>query len=92
MEEKQSYIISYDVADSNSFNYNVLIDHIKSYGYWAHITQSTWAILSCKKASEIRDEFVRILPKNSRCIVVQSANIAAWHNTLCSNDWLKKNV
>lgn len=90
MDEKNSYIISYDMVGEG--DYNALINHIKGYGYWAHITKSTWAVLSTKSAVEIRDGIKRLLTKDSRLIVVQSANVAAWDNTICSNNWLKKNV
>lgn len=90
MEEKKSYIISYDMAGEG--DYDALINHIKEYGYWAHITESTWAVLSCKTAVEVRNDILKYLTDGSRLIVIQSANIAAWSNTICSNDWLKKNV
>ena len=90
MEENYTYIISYDLADGG--NYDALFDHIKSYGTWAHITESLWAIVSSKKASEIRDDVKSYLTKGSRLIVVKSANIAAWDNVLCTSDWLKKNI
>lgn len=88
--ERKSYIISYDLADGG--NYEELFDHIKSYGYWAHITESTWAILTTKTASEIRDEMVKHLSDGSRLIVVESANVAAWRNVICRNEWLKEHI
>ena len=90
MEEKKSYIISYDMLGDG--DYDSLIKHIKEYRYWAHITESTWAVLSTKSAVEIRDDIKNFLTEGSRLIVVQSANVAAWDNTICSNEWLKKNV
>ena len=90
MDEKNSYIISYDLAGEG--NYNTLIDQIKSYGPWAHVTESTWVVVSCKKATEIRDELRSLLTEGSRLMVVKSANVAAWSNTLCSNGWLKDNI
>lgn len=90
MEEKKSYIISYDMLGDG--DYDSLIKHIKEYRYWAHITESTWAVLSTKSAVEIRDDIKNFLTDGSRLIVVQSANVAALDNTICSNEWLKKNV
>ena len=90
MNESYTYIISYDVAEGG--DYDALISHIKEYGTWAHITKSLWAIVSSKTASVIRDEIKEYLPQNSRLMVVRSANVAAWDNVLCSNDWLKKNI
>lgn len=88
---EKSFIISYDLP-SGSDKYNALIDRIKQYGTWAHITLSTWAIVSECSANEIRDTLKSIIGEESRLIVVQSANVAAWSNSICSNDWLKKNI
>ncbi|MDD2199669.1 MAG: hypothetical protein PHE08_08095 [Bacteroidales bacterium] len=73
-------------------DYEALYEQIKSYGYWAHITESTFAVKSSKNATEIRDHLGEYLPKGSKLMVVQSAHVAAWRNTICSNEWLKKNL
>lgn len=88
--EKKSYIISYDLVEGG--NYDELFERIKSYGYWAHITESTWAVLSTDSASDIRDNIAECLSDGSRLIVVESANVAAWRNVICRNEWLKKNI
>lgn len=88
--EKKSYIVSYDLADGGV--YEKLFEKLKSYSGWAHITESTWAVLTTKEASEIRDEIGKVLVEGSRLIVVESANVAAWRNPICSNKWLKDNV
>ena len=48
------YIISYDMA--NGGNYDKLYDTIESYGTWARITESTWAIETKDSATKIRDK------------------------------------
>lgn len=88
--KRKSFVISYDLAEGG--NYDELFNHIKSYGYWAHITESTWAVLSTKTASEIRDEIAEHLSEGSRLIVVESANEAAWRNVICRNKWLKEHI
>ena len=85
-----SFIISYDIPEGS--DYQSLIKRIKQYGTWAHITLSTWAIVSSENASAIRDELNAYMPEDGRLIVVQSANIAAWKNTMCTNEWLQKNI
>lgn len=85
-----SYIISYDMASGG--DYDKLYEAIKSYGTWAHITESTFAIVSEKKSSDIRDHLLQLLPKGSRLLVVKSANVGSWNNVICSNDWLLKNL
>jgi hypothetical protein len=85
-----TYIISYDVAKGGQ--YEPLINAIKAYGTWAHITESTWAVVTSKEATQIRDNLIKFLPEGSRLIVVKSGTEAAWGDVLCSNDWLKKNL
>ena len=85
-----SYIISYDIPKGS--NYDELIGRIKQYGTWAHITESTWAVVSCDSASDIRDALNSFIPDGGRLIVVQSANVAAWNNAMCTNEWLHKNI
>lgn len=85
-----SYIISYDIPKGS--DYDSLISCIKQYGTWAHITESTWAIVSHDSASSIRDTLNHYIPDGGRLIVVQSANVAAWNNTMCTNEWLQKNI
>lgn len=85
-----SYIISYDLPEGSG--YQDLIDRIKKYGTWAHITQSTWAVVTDDLASTIRDSLNQFIPEGGRLIVVKTANVAAWSNTLCTNEWLQKNI
>ena len=89
-KDMKTYLISYDL--SNKDKYKELFEKIKSYGKWAHITESYFAIGSDKPAKEIRDELLAIIGDDSRLMVVRSAHEAAWHNTLGTNEWLKKNL
>jgi len=87
--DENTFIISYDLHDGN---YEELINAIKSYGTWAHITESTWAIVTSKEATEVRDDLNEHLPEGSRLLVVKSGSVAAWNHVICSNKWLKKNL
>ena len=73
-------------------DFEALIEHIKSYEKWAHINKSLWAVVSAMSATEIRDDIKEYLSEGSSLMVVRSANVAAWSNAMCSNDWLKKNI
>jgi len=86
----ETYLISYDLSDKDK--YQELYEQVKSYQKWAHITESFFAIVSDKSAVEIRDELLKIVGDESRLMVVRSAHEAAWHNTLCSSEWLKKSL
>lgn len=85
-----SYVISYDLPEGSE--YQPLIDRIKQYGTWAHVTQSTWVVVTEDTAKTIRDALNVFIPEGGRLLVVQSAHIAAWNNAMCTNDWLQKNI
>jgi len=84
---KSTYIITYDLAAGG--DYEELINQIKSYKRWAHITLSTWAVNSDKSATEIRDELDALMPDGSRVFVIRSGGAAAWRNVICRREWLK---
>ena len=84
------YIISYDMVENG--DYTSLIDAIKAYGTWAHITESTWAIVTEKSHTDVRDDIGLYLPKGSRLFVVKSGTAAAWRNVICRHQWLKENL
>lgn len=84
------YIISYDMGKGG--DYTPLIEAIKKYGTWAHITESTWAVVTNKAHDEVRDDIGQYLPEDSRLFVVKSGKTAAWRNVFCRNEWLKENL
>lgn len=84
----QTYVISYDMAWRG--DYDALHEAIKSYGAWAHITESTWAVLTEYNAEVIRDHLSEYLPDGSRLFVVRSGDEAAWQDLNCTPDeWLE---
>ena len=89
-----SLVISYDITKDGgeASVYRELYEAIQAYGIWAHITDSCWAIKTEHTAAEIRDVLLRLLRPTDRLFVVQTAHIAAWHNTMCRNEWLKENI
>ena len=85
---KICYIISYDLEEGQS--YDKIIEYIKSFGTWSHITQSTWAVFTDKKASELRNDLIEFIGNKGRVFVVRSGTEAAWKNTIGTNEWLQK--
>ena len=71
-------------------DYNALIKAIKAYGGWAHITESTWAVVTEDDHIKIRDNLCNFIPKNGRIFVIKSASVGAWRNVICNSEWLKK--
>ena len=87
-------LITYDIQNTGDCGscYNSLYEAIKSYGTWAHITESCWAIKTNSSATTVRDRLLSLLRENDRLMVVQTAHIAAWGNVMCTNDWLRENI
>lgn len=86
------YLITYDLKGGSSSDYSELYKQIKSYGTWAKITESCWAVLSDKKSSEVRDHIKGYLKSGDRLFVAQSSGIASWSNVICKSEWLKENL
>lgn len=87
---ERCYIISYDKAEEG--DYNALHKAIKNYETWAHITESTWAVVTGYSAEVIRDRLSRYLPDGSRLFIVGSGIEASWRNVLCRGEWLKRSL
>lgn len=85
-----TYIISYDLI--NQRNYDELYGAIKSYDSWAHISESTWAVVTSKTAVQVRDHLKKFVDGDDRLMVVKSGKEAAWSNVLCKSQWLKDNL
>ncbi len=95
-----SYLITYDVLDDEGMNaqksvnqvYADLIEAIKGYSVWGHVTDSCWIVVTDVSAVALRDRLLSLMRPKDRLFVIQSAHVAAWNNARCSNDWLKENV
>ena len=85
-----TFIVVYDVSEDG--DYEGLYEKLKKYDGWAKITESSWAITSEKKASEIRNELVPFIGSSGRLFILKSGKAAAWRNVIASNDWFKKNL
>lgn len=85
------YIVTYDLRKPGQ-DYSPVHDHLKTYTKWAKVTESTWAIVTDKTATQIRDSLSNICDSNDRIFVVKSGVEAAWRNSKCSNEWLKNNL
>lgn len=85
------YIVSYDLVGKNK-DYEALYTAIKNYGGWAHISESTWAVVTDNSAVEVRDALKRCLDSDDRIFVIKSGVEAAWSNVICNNEWLKDNL
>ena len=85
------YIISYDLLAPGR-NYEQLYSALKTYSKWAKINESVWAIVTEKKAVDIRAHLAQFLDANDRLFVIKSGVEAAWRHSKCKNEWLKENL
>ena len=86
-----SMIIEYDLC-SPGRNYDALYETIKSSSVWAHITESTWCIMTKDSCVQVRDKLKKCMDSNDRLFVAQLTGTAAWSNILCDSDYLKKHL
>ena len=86
-----TYIISYDLEQPGR-NYDALYERIKSYGTWAHIVESTWAVVTDQTAVQVRDYLRGAMDNNDRIFVVKSGVEAAWYRVRCEDSWLKEHL
>lgn len=86
-----SKIIEYDLCSPGA-NYDALYEAIKSFGTWAHITESTWFVKTDSTYVQIRDKLLAEMDANDRLFVAELTGAAAWHNVICSNEFLSKHL
>lgn len=87
---RRAYIISYDIRTGG--DYEPLYEAIKSYGTWARIVNSTWAVVTDQSAKEIREFLRAFIGPQDRLFVIRSGVEAAWMNVRCRPQWLKDNL
>lgn len=86
-----SKVIEYDLRVPGR-SYDALYQAIKSYGIWARITESTWFIKTEASCPQVRDKLLSVMDANDRLFVGELSGNAAWHNVICNDDFLKKNL
>jgi hypothetical protein len=87
---KKCFIISFDLQENR--DYKLFINSIKSYGTWARITESTYAVVTEFTATDIRNHLIKHLNPNDRIFVVKTGGRAAWRHAIADSEWLKKYI
>lgn len=85
-----AYLITYDLR--NKRDYDSLYSAIKSYGTWAKITESSWAIVTDQTAIQIRDYLSKFLDEDDRVFVAKYGGAAAWRNVIAKNEWFHQHL
>lgn len=86
-----SIIITYDLCKPTQ-NYDSVIEKIKQYGTYAKLTESCWFIKTIDSCVSVRNNLLTCLDKNDRLFVAQLTGVAAWANTIASNEFISKNL
>ena len=82
------YIVTYELKQPRQ-RYVEFIGALKSYGDWAQILDSTWAIVSDAPAESIRDHLWGLLDPDDGLFVVEAGKDAAWEDVRCEHQWLR---
>lgn len=81
------YLINYDLHTPGK-DYSALIDAIKSYGSWAKICESCWAIKANSICADIRSYLKKYIDTNDRLFVCAFSNWASYNLPQDVVDWL----
>lgn len=87
----KSLIVEYDLCQPGD-NYDNLIQTIKEYSEWAHITKSTWFIKTNDSCVNVRNYLSSKMDGNDRLFVAELTGAAAWSNVICDSDYLKEKL
>lgn len=82
-----TYLINYDLKDPGQ-RYLDLTAAIKSYGVWAKISYSCWAVRTELTAEEIRDDLIQYIDSNDVLFVCQFDGWASFGLSREVVDWL----
>ena len=86
-----TYTITYDLTQPGR-NYNDLYARIRSYP-WAHISESSWAIVSQQTAEAVRDHLKQAIDNNDKLFVgTISAPAYWWGMDQQVSTWLQQNL
>lgn len=86
------YIVSFQVKELAVRQ--ELRNFLRTYQKFCPISNTCWAIISEKKARDVRDQLKELVAPGDRLFVIRSGTEAAWHNAIGekNSEWLKKNL
>ena len=84
----QKHLISYDLCNPGR-NYDDLIDAIKSYPAWAHISGSCWAVQTAQSDKQICDNLLKHIDANDKLFVCAFSGCAWYKLPESVSNWLK---
>ena len=86
------YIVSFQVKEVAVRQR--LREKLRTYAKYCPINDTCWAVVSDKKATDVRDELKDVLAPGDRIFVIRSGTEAAWRSAISPkhSEWLKKNL
>lgn len=91
----KTFLISYDlIGPETRDDYVRLINHIKSFTFWAKPLKSLWLVKTDKGIAEVRNELKQYADSNDKILVIDVTN-ANWATSNISSqitDWMKNNI
>jgi hypothetical protein len=86
------YIVTFETASEASRQ--KVRERLKTFPRFCPVHKYCWAIVTDKKAVEVRDYVGEVLQRGERIFVIRSGTEAAWRNSygVKNNEWLKKNL
>ena len=85
------YIVTYDLSEASPEKYKDAHDRIKSYGTWAYITESSWAVVTAHSAVQVRDHIGGVLKRGDTVLVGVLTRPAAWAGVSDDvTEWLRQ--
>jgi len=86
------FIVNFEVAQESTLT--SLREKLRAYKIFCPMTATCWAIVSEKKAAEIRDDLAAVLNSGDRIFVIRSGTEGAWKNAYGTenSNWLKKHL
>lgn len=91
----RTYLISYDLGiPETSFDYERIINYIKSLGDWAKPLKSQWFVVSSEDIKSIRDGLKSLTDVNDK-ILVMDVTDDYWATERIGKevtDWMHKNI
>ena len=87
-----TYIVTFEINDKD--RRLKVKEYLKSYSYYCPIHQNAWAVMTDKKAVDIRNALNNVTESVDRVFVIRTGTEAAWRNSYGekNNEWLKKNL
>jgi hypothetical protein len=85
-------VTTYIVILQTSTRHDEFAAYLKTMHKWGRLTDDSWAVVTDKTATQIRDGLTALKAPGDRIAVIKSGYVAAWSNLRANKDWLMGNL